>query len=66
MSFRGNRRELRENSETAKVGLKWTPEDDEVLAKQATENMDLDDIAKHHQRTTTGVNRFKNIPLLFQ
>lgn len=51
MSFSGKFQELRKNPDTAKACTRWTPAEDEELAKQATSHMDFVEIAKQHQRT---------------
>lgn len=46
---------LRENPNTARAGMKWTNEEDIELMKQVEDGIDIDDIAKAHKRTNTGV-----------
>lgn len=46
---------LREQPETARVGVKWTEAENEQVMKEVMDGMHLDDIAKKHQRTFTGV-----------
>lgn len=55
MSLYANLQALRANPETAKAGIKWTPEEDEQLVNRATSKMDLEDIATHHKRTVGAV-----------
>lgn len=46
---------LRDNPDTARAGMKWTEEEDVELMERAVSGMDIDDIAKTHKRTVTGV-----------
>tara|TARA_B110000259_G_scaffold184524_1_gene231758 strand:- start:2486 stop:3037 length:552 start_codon:yes stop_codon:yes gene_type:complete len=46
---------LRENEETSRAGLKWTDEEDEQLMKYAIEGMVLDDVALKHHRTVGSI-----------
>jgi len=55
MSFYSRLIALREQPDTARAGVKWTEEENEQLMKEVTDGMDLDDVAKKHQRTVTGV-----------
>lgn len=55
MSFNTRLTALREQPDTARAGVKWTEEENEQLMKEVMDGMDLDDVAKQHQRTVTGV-----------
>ena len=55
MSLGENLKALREDPNTAKAGMKWTPEEDAELVTQATSGMDFIEIATHHKRTSKGV-----------
>lgn len=55
MSFHTRVTVLREQPETARVGVKWTEAENEQVMKEVMDGMDLDDVAKKHQRTVTGV-----------
>lgn len=55
MSLQSRINALREQPETARVGVKWTEEENDQLMKEVMEGMDLEEIAKKHQRTITGV-----------
>ena len=58
MSFHTRLTALREQPETARAGVKWTEEENEQLMKEVMDGMDgmdLDNVAKKHQRTITGV-----------
>lgn len=55
MSFHTRLTALREQPDTARAGVKWTEEENEQLMKEVIDGMDLDDVAKKHQRTITGV-----------
>lgn len=46
---------LREQSDTLRAGLKWTKEEDEQLMIEILNGIDLDNVAKKHQRTVNGV-----------
>jgi hypothetical protein len=46
---------LREQPETARAGIKWTEEESQELMKHLNDGMSLEDIAKIHQRTVSGV-----------
>lgn len=46
---------LREHHETARAGVKWSDDEDTDLMKRVSGHMDLEDIAKEHQRTISGV-----------
>jgi hypothetical protein len=56
MNFNETVKLYREIPETARVGLKWTEEEDKQLMKEVIDDgMNLEDIAKKHQRTLIGV-----------
>lgn len=55
MSFHTRLNALREQPDTARAGVKWTEEENEQLMKEVMDGMDLEDVAKKHQRTVTGV-----------
>lgn len=55
MSFHTRLTALREQPDTARAGVKWTDEENEQLMKEVMDGMNLDDVAKRHQRTITGV-----------
>lgn len=56
MNFSETMKTYRGIPETARVGLKWTDEENKELMKEVMEDgMHLEDIAKKHQRTTRGV-----------
>ena len=46
---------LREQPNTARVGIKWTEEEDNDVMKEALDGMNLHDIAKKHERTIGGI-----------
>lgn len=46
---------FRENPETERAGLKWTSDEDEELLDKMNKNISLEDIAKQHKRTVTGI-----------
>ena len=46
---------LREQPETARTGIRWEDEENQELMKRINEGMNLEDIAKTHQRTITAV-----------
>jgi hypothetical protein len=46
---------LKQQPETARIGVKWTEEENEQLMKEAMDGMDLEEVAKKHQRTISGV-----------
>jgi polyhydroxyalkanoate synthesis regulator phasin len=46
---------LREHHETAKVGMRWTNEEDEELMVRVKDKMELCEIARIHQRTMGGI-----------
>lgn len=55
MSCNENCKNLRNNDETSKVGLKWSIEDDNSVKQSAISKMNIDDIAKLHKRTLSAV-----------
>lgn len=55
MSFHTRLTALRGHLDTARAGVKWTEEENEQLMKEVMDGIDLEDIAKKHQRTVTGV-----------
>lgn len=55
MSFHSRLNALREQPDTARAGVKWTEEENNQLMKEVMDGMDLDEVAKKHQRTITGV-----------
>ena len=55
MSFYSRLNALREQPDTARAGVKWTEEENNQLMKEVMDCMDLDEVAKKHQRTITGV-----------
>lgn len=55
MSIRSNIQALKEKPETARVGVKWTNEENAELMRQAQEGMPFSEIATLHQRTVGGV-----------
>jgi hypothetical protein len=46
---------IRDHPETARVGIKWTTDEDEQLMQAAFDGLHVNDIAKTHQRTVSGV-----------
>lgn len=46
---------MRDQPATARVGVKWTKEENEQLMKEVMDGMNLHDVAKKHYRTVTGV-----------
>jgi hypothetical protein len=46
---------LKEQPETARTGIRWEDEENQELMKRINEGMNLEDIAKTHQRTITAV-----------
>lgn len=48
---------LREQPDTARAGLKWTEEENEQLMKEVIDGIDLNEIAKKHQRTLSGIKQ---------
>jgi|694.fasta_scaffold150941_2 hypothetical protein len=55
MSFHKNIEKLRDQTETSRVGVKWTEEEDESLMDDVHKKLDINDIAKKHQRTVVGI-----------
>lgn len=55
MSFNTRYTALRENPDTARAGMPWTNEEEAKLMEHVTSNMDMENIAKTHMRTITGV-----------
>ncbi len=55
MSFHSRLNALREQPDTARAGVKWTEEENDQLMKEVMDGMDLEEVAKKHQRTFTGV-----------
>lgn len=55
MSFQSRLSALRENPDTARAGMKWTDSENTELMERAVQGMNIDDIAKAHMRTVTGV-----------
>jgi len=55
MSLQSRLSALREEPETARAGLKWTEEENDQLMKDVMDGMDLDEVAKKHQRTVIGI-----------
>lgn len=55
MSFHSRLSALRENPDTARAGMKWTESENTELMERAVQGMNIDDIAKAHMRTVTGV-----------
>jgi lipase chaperone LimK len=55
MSFHKNIEKLRDQTETSRVGVKWTEEEDESLMDDIHKKLDINDIAKKHQRTAVGI-----------
>lgn len=55
MSFHSRLNALREQPETARAGVKWTEEENDQLMKEVMDGIDLEEVAKKHQRTVTGV-----------
>ena len=50
-----NYQALRNKEETARVGSKWTKEEDEQLIAELSNDMSYDDIANAHKRTIVGI-----------
>jgi len=46
---------LRENEETARVGCKWTDEEDEKLTEEINDKKNYEEIALEHKRTIIGI-----------
>lgn len=46
---------LKEQPETARICIRWSDNENQELMKQINEGMNLEDIAKSHQRTVTAV-----------
>lgn len=46
---------LHTRSTAARVGVKWTEDENEQLMKEVMDGVDLADVAKKHQRTISGV-----------
>ena len=46
---------LRENPDTSRAGMSWTKEEEAKLMEHVTSKMDMQNIAKIHMRTITGV-----------
>jgi len=56
MDIRSRINNLKEQPETARVGVKWTEEENnQLMMKVMEDNMDLEDIAKEHKRTVGAV-----------
>lgn len=55
MSFQSRLSALRENPDTARAGMKWTDSENTELMERAVQGINIDDIAKAHMRTVTGV-----------
>jgi hypothetical protein len=55
MSFHSRLNALREQPETARAGVKWTEEENDQLMKEVMDGIDLEEVAKKHQRTVTGI-----------
>lgn len=55
MSFHSRLNALREQPDTARAGVKWTKVENDQLMKEVMEGMDLEEVAKKHQRTITAV-----------
>ena len=45
----------RENEETARVGSKWTDEEDEKLTEEINDKKNYEEIALEHKRTIIGI-----------
>jgi hypothetical protein len=55
MTFYSRLNVLREHPDTARAGLKWTEEENAKLMQDVADGIDLNEVAKKHQRTFTGV-----------
>lgn len=55
MSFQQRFQGLRENPETSRAGMIWTAEEDKELMLRVYADVPLDELAKMHRRTVTGV-----------
>jgi hypothetical protein len=55
MSFHTRLKELRENPDTARAGVKWSEEENSELMERAVEGVNIDEIAKLHKRTVGAV-----------
>jgi len=55
MSSQSRLSALRENPDTARAGMKWTESENTKLMERAVQGMNIDEIAKAHMRTVTGV-----------
>jgi hypothetical protein len=57
MSSYGNITKLRENPETARVGLPWTTEEHQQLLSEIETDLTLEQIAQQHQRTPGAIQQ---------
>ena len=55
MSSNSRYTNLRENPDTARAGMPWTTEEDAELMERVTSKMDMENIAKAHNRTISGI-----------
>lgn len=55
MSFQSRLSALRNNPDTSRAGMKWTESENTELMERAVQGMNIDEIAKTHKRTVTGV-----------
>lgn len=55
MSFHTTLKELRENPDTARAGMKWLEDENSELMERAIEGVNIDAIAKLHKRTVGAV-----------
>lgn len=56
MDFRSRIKTLKEQPETARVGVKWTEkENEQLMTKVMEDGIDIDEVAKEHQRTVGAV-----------